>query len=142
MLLLNKANCIQNYLKNFVTHKKKHSEKVFPRVSDRIVLKGLKFVEIVVFVKECKFCRFFSYSKNNEFVLADRLDHKGLKLKLQAQTHTNMARRPFPNFFRKKKNRERKKLSRCFGFSFFFPVPNIFYRYRTIENFYIFTREK
>ncbi len=36
----------------------------------------------------------------------------------------------------RKKKRERKKLSRCFGFSFFFAVPNIFYRYRTIENFY------
>ncbi len=44
--------------------------------------------------------------------------------------------RPFPNFFRKKRNRERKKLSRCFGFSVFFAVANIFYRYRTIEIFY------
>ena len=44
--------------------------------------------------------------------------------------------RPVPNFFRKKKKRERKKLFRCFGFSFLFAVPNIFYRYRTIENFY------
>jgi hypothetical protein len=29
-----------------------------------------------------------------------------------------------------------KKLSWFFGVSFFFAVPNIFYRYRTIENFY------
>jgi hypothetical protein len=41
-----------------------------------------------------------------------------------------------PNFFRKNFFRERKKLSWCFGFSFLF-VPNIFYRYRSIEkNFY------
>ena len=44
--------------------------------------------------------------------------------------------RPFPNSFRKKRNRERKKLSRCFGFSVFFAVANFFYRYRTIETFY------
>ena len=44
MLILNKASCIENNEKNFVTHKKIHSEKVFPRrVSDRIVLKWLMY---------------------------------------------------------------------------------------------------
>ena len=43
--------------------------------------------------------------------------------------------RPFPNFFRKKKPRKKETFS-VFWFLFFFAVPNIFYRYRTIENFY------
>ena len=51
-------------------------------------------------------------------------------------SHLTFVVRPVLNFFRKKKNRERKKFSRCFGFSFFFAVLNIFYKYRTIENFY------